>query len=428
MCAMEKTTRMFYGVMKSAVSKTFMQVALSAGIVAAVVSGASADSNPGRRSPPQPARVAPVTARDLQPLEDARKAVVSALGIKGAPQFDLDLIAEGINSLRLTPYADNGWTKGTQMPSFADVKISPQDMAEIVDVAMKAADLIVRVSQRSDVHARKLAARGVAEVPASTAACRFQMSAGKNSFLFDRWGELQIDRRFVDSADMPTVRRVESLYKQVWGSSVYAKSVPPTERKIVSRAEARKTMPLPVFRGFEDARYQAYDAMILKMTDEFNSHKADWIGGTPAQAGKTGNLSPALVKAHMIEESGGNDKASLAAWSVDPLQVNVPGDWDDAKLDIGLKKPTRRNEGDLAQNVRAAIMFLSRKGFGISGKAARLRPAGFFDGWPDALRRYNARRDRTADGRYYSDAYASKIISRAENPDSFIPIEIKLAK
>ena len=314
------------------------------------------------------------------------------------------------------------------MPSFADVAITPQDMAEIVDIAMKAADLVTRVSRRSVAHARKLAARGVAEVPASTAACRFRMSAGKSAFLFDRWGELQIDRRFVDAADMPTVRRIESLYKRIWGSSSYAKSVPPAERKMLSRAEARKTMPLPVFRGFEDARYQEYDSMILKMTAEFNAHKAEWIGGTPAQAAKTGDLSPALVKAHMIEESGGNDKSSLAAWRVDPLQVNVPGDWDDAKLDIGLKKPMRRNEGELAKNVRAAIMFLSRKGFGTSGKAAKLRPAGFFDGWPDALRRYNARRDRTADGRYYSDAYASKIISRAENPDAFVPIEIKLAK
>jgi len=380
---------------------------------------------PSSRMKPPPARLTPA---DLQPLEDARRAVVSALGIKDAPEFDLDLIADGINSLRLTPYAENGWAKNAAIPSFADVKITPQDIAEIVDIAVKAADVIVRASQRSSAHARQLAARGVAEVPASTAACRFRMSAGSNTFLFDRWGELQIDRRFVDSADMPTIQRIESLYRRIWRSSAYASSVPPGERRIVTRAEARKTMPLPIFRGFEDDRYQAYDALILRMTADFNAHKADWTGGTPAQAAKTGDLSPALVKAHMIEESGGNDKASLAAWSVDPLQVNVPGDWDDVKLDIGLKKPTRRNEGDLNQNVRAAIMFLSRKGFGTSGKAARVRPAGFFDGWSDALRRYNARRDRTADGRCYSDAYAAKILSRAGNPDAFVPIEIKLAK
>jgi len=421
--------RMFCGVMKSAVSKRLMQAALSAGIAAAAVaSGAPANSKPVRRSPPQPARTAPVTARDLQPLEDARKAVVSALGIKGAPEFDLDLIAQGINALRFTPYAENGWAKGTAMPSFADVKLTPKDMAEIAEIAVKVADVLIRASQRADAHARQLAARGVAEVPASTAACRFRMSAGKSAFVFDRWGELQVDRRFVDAADMPVVRRLEALYRRVWGTSAYASAVPAAERKIVPRAVAAKSMPLPVFRGFEDARYQEHDALILRMTAEFNANKAAWIGGTPSQAAKTAQLSPALVKAHMIEESGGNGPASVAAWKVDPLQVNVPGDWDDAKLDLGLKKPSRRNEGAVADNVRAAIMFLSRKGFGSSGKPARLRPAGFFDGWPTALKRYNARRDRTADGRYYSDAYSSKIVTRAENPDAFVPIEIKLAK
>ena len=254
------------------------------------------------------------------------------------------------------------------------------------------------------------------------------MAAGRASFLFDRWGELQIDRRFVDAADMPTVHRIESLYRRTWGRSAYARSAPPAERRIVPRAEARKSMPLPVFRGFEDARYQEYDSLIIRMTSDFNANKAAWTGGTPSQAEKVASLSPALVKAHMIEESGGNGPKSIAAWKIDPLQVNVPGDWDDAKLDLGLKKPLKRNEGEVVGNVRAAIMFLSRKGFGSSGKPARVRPKGFFDGWPEALRRYNARRDRTEDGRYYSDAYASKILSRANNPDVFVPIEIKLAK
>lgn len=376
----------------------------------------------------QQQRPGKVTAADLQPLEDFRKVAADALGIKNAPEFDLDLIADGINALRLTPYMENGWAKSSSLPSFSDISISPHDIAEIIEIAGKAADVITRASQRADAHARRLAARGIAEVPASTAACRFRMAAGRASFLFDQWGDLQIDRRFVDAADMPTVRRIESIYRRVWGRSAYAASRPPAERKIVTRAEARKSMPLPVFRGFEDARYQEHDALILRMTADFNAHKADWIGGTAAQAAKVASLAPALVKAHMIEESGGNGPASVAAWKIDPLQVNVPGDWDDAKLDIGLSKPSRRNEGDVAGNVRAAIMFLARKGFGTSGKPARVRPKGFFDGWPDALRRYNARRDRTEDGRYYSDAYASKILSRARNPDTFVPIEINLAK
>ena len=376
----------------------------------------------------QPAAARPLTAEDLKPLEDLRKVAAAAMGITNAPRFDLDLIAKGVNALRLRPYLENGWSKGVQMPPFMDIKLSAEDMAEIVDVAVQASKVFMRVSAREAEHRRQLAERGVAEVPASTAACRFSLDAGKNSFLFDRWGELQIDRRFLDAGDLDVIHRIEACYRRIFGSSAYLQLLPASERKIVSRAEATKAMPLPIFRGFEDDRYQAHDALIIKLTADFNANKAAWIGGTAAQAAKTASLSPALVKAHMIEESGGNGPASLAAWRADPLQVNVPGDWDAAKSDLGLKKPKKRNEGVLATNVCAAIKFLSRKGFGTSGKPAKLRPTGYFDGWPDALRRYNARRDRTADGRYYSDAYASKILSRAKDPNAFVPIEIKLAK
>lgn len=375
-----------------------------------------------------PGAAGPVTAEDLKPLEELRQVAVAALGITNAPRFDLDLIANGVNALRLRPYLENGWSRDVRLPSFADVKLSAAEMAEIVDVGLQATKVLLRVSARAAAHRRQLAARGVAEVPASTAACRFRLDAGKNSFLFDRWGELQIDRRFLEEGDLDVVQRIEACYRRIFGGSAYISLLPPSERKIVSRAEAAKSLPLPVFRGFEDDRYQAHDALILKLTAAFNANKAAWIGGTAAQAAKTDSLSPALVKAHMIEESGGNGPASLAAWRIDPLQVNVPGDWDAAKQDLGLRKPQRRNEGVLSSNVCAAIKFLARKGFGMSGKPAKLRPSGFFDGWPDALRRYNARRDRTADGRYYSDAYAGKILSRAKDPNAFVPIEIKLAK
>ncbi len=368
-----------------------------------------------------------LTADDLKPLEDARKALVSTLGLTNAPSFDLELIAKSVNSLRLSPYAGNGWAEGLRLPSFSEVRLAPGDLSEIMDLAVKATDVFRRVSAREAAHRRQLAAKGIAEIPASKAACRFNLEAGGNSFLFDRWGELHIDRRFADSKDLAVIRRIEACYRRIFGGSAYSRSVPSSERKIVSRAEACKAWPLPIFRGFEDDRYQAHDALIIKLTADFNAHKAAWIGGTPGQAAKTPSLSPALVKAHMIEESGGNGPQSMAAWRVDPLQVNVPGDWDEAKTDLGLRKPVRRNEGDLAANVRAAIMFLSRKGFGTSGRAAKMRPAGFFDGWQDALRRYNARRDRTSDGRYYSEAYASKIMSRASHPDAFVPIEIRLA-
>jgi hypothetical protein len=124
----------------------------------------------------------------------------------------------------------------------------------------------------------------------------------------------------------------------------------------------------------------------------------------------------------MIEETGGRDPKSRAAWDVDPGQVNVPGDWSDAKKSVGLSKPARRNEGTPEQNIRAAIKFLSRKGFGVSGQPASHRPTDVFDDWKTALRRYNGRDDRVADGRTYSEMYADHIIERAKDPGRFVAI------
>ncbi len=330
--------------------------------------------------------------------------------------------------------------------SIARLKFDPAAFAEGVSLALEGMRIQSRAKAREARHRAALAAKGVAEVPMSREALKYSIDThGMGEMLFDDWGELYIDRRFVTDEEMKTVRKIEAF---VWTHLVHPmqkagvlpvqkKSAPSAGGAVVAPAVADGTKKarakaggagLPVFRGFEDARYQLHDELIAKMTAHFNAHKAEWCGGTTAQAQKIADLTPAQVKSHMIEESGGNGPASLAAWRVDPLQVNVPGDWDEAKTDLGLRKPEKRNEGTLDANVRAAIMFLARKGFGKSGKAARLRPTGFFDGWQDALRRYNARRDQTADGRYYSDAYASKILSRAKDPDAFVPIEIKLAK
>ena len=367
------------------------------------------------------------TAKELQPLENVRRQAADALGIDPNIEFDLDAIAAGIKMIRMVPYTENGWTEGGQFAPSEEFTLDPERLAHVARLVIQASEIVQKVSARKAAHDAELAKKGIVEVPPSTEACRFKMEAGKNSCLFDKWGELYIDRRFVTKDEMKTVKQLEGDYRKVYAGSNYAKN-PKAEKSLTDRATAMKGAPIPVFRGFEDARYQQYDAMILKMVADFNAHKEDWIGGTPQQAAKVANLTPAQVKSHMIEESGGNDRSSKAAWAVDPLQVNVPGDWDDGKLDLGITKPTKRNEGKLETNVKAAIKYLSRKGFGVSGKPARVRPSGFFDGWKEALRRYNGRRDRTESGHYYSDAYAGKILDRAGNPDLFVPIEIKLAK
>ena len=119
---------------------------------------------------------------------------------------------------------------------------------------------------------------------------------------------------------------------------------------------------------------------------------------------------------------------SRAAWSKDPLQANVPGDWNPYKKYLGLREPRRRNEGSLEKNLKAGIMLLARKGFGVSGQPASNRPEGGFDGWKPALQRYNGRSDKAADGRMYREAYAERILKRASSPTCETPIPIPTKK
>ena len=185
---------------------------------------------------------------------------------------------------------------------------------------------------------------------------------------------------------------------------------------------------VPVFKGFENPRYQQYDALIRKFVEDFNSKPSSWAGGTPGQGEGIPKLSAAQVKAHIIQETGGGDVKSRAAWAKDPLQVNVPGDWNPYKKYLGLKEPRRCNEGSGEKNLKAGLMLLVRKGFGVSGQPAGNRPDGSFDGWPRALQRYNGRSDKAADGKPYSEAYSARIRKRAEHPAEEVPIPIPTKK
>lgn len=179
---------------------------------------------------------------------------------------------------------------------------------------------------------------------------------------------------------------------------------------------------MTIFKGFEATRYQQHDATIRVVVLDFNSNKADRIGCSAEQAQPIPALDEDVVKAWMIQESGGSDARSLAAWKVDPVQVNVPGDWTDSKADLGLKKPKVRNEGNITDNLKAGIVLLARKGFGKSGQ--KPKPAGTFDGWRIALQRYNGRTDACANGKAYSQNYADAIWARAQNPKAAKPIEL----
>jgi len=181
---------------------------------------------------------------------------------------------------------------------------------------------------------------------------------------------------------------------------------------------------LPVFKGFEAPRYQQHDQLIIRYVNEFNANPALWTGGVGEQTASVRRLDPAMVKAHMIQETGGNDSLSRACWAIDPLQVNVPGDWNRYKAYLGLKKPRHRNEGSRETNIRAGIKYLARKGFGRSGQPAGNRPDSSFDGWSQALERYNGRMQPLKDGRFYCEAYADKIEERKDDPALHVPVDI----
>ena len=185
---------------------------------------------------------------------------------------------------------------------------------------------------------------------------------------------------------------------------------------------------VPVFKGFEGARYQKHDAIIAKCVKEFNRHRGAWADANRNQAKTIPDITSELIKSHMIQETGGGDVRSQAAWKGDPLQINVPGDWGDEKKLLGLKKPKARNEGGAELNIRAAIKYLVRKGFSKSGKPVRVVDEQQFWDWATALERYNSRSVKTASGKKYCVEYADLIIKRAENHNEKVDIEIKLKK
>ncbi len=170
----------------------------------------------------------------------------------------------------------------------------------------------------------------------------------------------------------------------------------------------------PVFKGFERTRYQENDWLIAYLVKDFNNSKTEYCGCTERQTGPIPDLTPELLKSWMIQESGGNRQADLAAWATDPVQMVVPGDWDDYKTATGVTPPKRRNEGDIGRNLKAAMKWLCRKGFGTSGQPAGNRPTGKFDGWKIAFQRYGPAKD---------PGYAQRIIDRALNPGIYHKIE-----
>ncbi len=326
-------------------------------------------------------------------------------------------VAAALSAAELRVLPVHGTEAARVLPVCTSVPLAETELPGVCDLFLRVDALQVQVCRRAAARAFWLALANEEESVPSDAALRFYLEWLGRRYPFDRYGRFHLDRRFVLREEEELVVRFETFFRMMFGRTPLAK---------LPQAALEDYIPavsgVPVFSGFEDDRYQKHDALILRLTAAFNANRIEHVGAAPGQAVVLPELAPAIVKALMIEESGGRGPRSLAAWEVDPLQVNVPGDWVEAKADLGLKKPERRNEGSLEGNLRAGIDYLARKGFGASGQAVSRRPGAYFDSWRTALQRYSGRTDPLHDGRAFRAAYAERVLRRAFEPGQFVPI------
>ena len=322
------------------------------------------------------------------------------------------------NTVVLRPVQDSDWAKQLNLPESLTLTLKPETVPGFCDLLLRMDELTLRVAIRQRAHEQWMKLVREEEEIETQGKGRFDLIWQDRTYRFDRFGNLMLDERFTDMEDAELISRFEAQYRELLAASAFTK----TERaKPVERPKAT-VLSVPIFKGFEDDRYQKHDALILKLVTEFNANRATWAGAEPGAKIEIPELNPALIKAMMLEESGGNGKRSREAWNSDPLQVNVPGDWDESKAALGLKRPRERNEGSVETNLRAGIKYLVRKGFGTSGKPVAHRSGVYFDSWRTALKRYNGRKDRLHDGRSFRTAYADRIIRRSKRPTRFVPI------
>ena len=187
-----------------------------------------------------------------------------------------------------------------------------------------------------------------------------------NRFYFDADGELWFDDRFVRPDERGVIEAASRFFRECF-AEVLKERVP------------SETSLLPVFRGYEDARYQSHDGLIVRVVAEFNARRGEWAGATEEQARGIPDLRPEFVKAQMIEDAGGLDM---------------------------------RSGGDVEQSLRASLRRLVRMGFGTADDAS-VHPKRSFEGWYAALERYAGR-----------GGYADRVVRRASAPKSFTPIDM----
>ena len=154
---------------------------------------------------------------------------------------------------------------------------------EAIEVFTPALEVFMRAGERSRAYEEFQAEMGRSDSAMSLSASVDTIEVLGNRFYFDAEGDLWYDDRFVRPDESAAIDAVNDFYRRHFIEA----GKPP-----VKRVQPKGRKPLPVFRGYEDPRYQEHDAMIVRHVAEFNARRGEWAGATPSRQGAYTTFRP----------------------------------------------------------------------------------------------------------------------------------------
>ena len=157
---------------------------------------------------------------------------------------------------------------------------SLEDALRDISVFSEALVVLRRAGARKAAYEAYLKAMDVEETPMSSAAVWAEMELLGNRLYFDRDGQLHLDDRFVLPEEHKTLYKAEEVFRRICEGGIAG--IPPGVKisqvskpgaaqtssggkgalpQLSKRAAETKPDAVPVFRGFEDARYQEHDSL-----------------------------------------------------------------------------------------------------------------------------------------------------------------------